>query len=324
MQNERASFDVEVTEVRLLSRDIKLFELRSAGLTVLPPFEAGAHVDVRIRQGTTRQYSLCNAPAERDRYVIAVKREDASRGGSHLMHDVVKQGDRLCIGAPRNSFPLAGEAAHHILLAGGVGITPLLSMARHLKATDGSFSLHYFARSSPEATAFAQEIADEGLAPRAQLHHGLQPAETAGTLAAILRIRQPRAHVYACGPAPFMAAVDEAAKPGWPAEAVHREYFVAPEPGPDSGDGGFLVRVASSGKDYPVAAGQSIVAALSAHRVDIETSCRQGICGTCMTGVVSGEIDHRDSFLSDEERACGDRILACVSRCHGPLLVLDL
>lgn len=324
MQDVRASLDVRVAEIRPLSSDIKLFELRSAGAEALPPFDAGAHVDVHMQPGTTRQYSLCNAPAERDRYLIAVKREDASSGGSRFMHDVLKEGDRLRIGLPRNSFPVVAGAAHHLLLAGGIGITPLLSMARHFASSGESFTLHYFVRTGPEATAFRLEIAEEGLAACTALHHGLGPSETAATIAALLRTRPEDAHLYMCGPAAFMAAVDAAAMRAWPAKAVHREYFSAPEKPAKAGDGSFAVRIASTGKDYPVAAGQSIVAALAAHRIEVETSCRQGICGTCLTGVVSGEIDHRDSFLSEEERRYGDRILACVSRCRGPLLVLDL
>jgi vanillate O-demethylase ferredoxin subunit len=315
---------VTVTGLRDEAPDVKSFELRQSDGSPLPAFTAGSHLDVHMASGTIRQYSLCNAPHERDRYLIAVKREAESRGGSRFMHDAVKPGDALTISPPRNNFALDETASHHLLLAGGIGITPLLGMARHLVAVGGSFELHYFARSRPEETAFRAELAGQGLGQAVRFHHELSPAETSARLAEILRLRPPGAHLYTCGPVPFMETVTAAAQPHWPAAALHREFFAAPAVEPRDNDGSFTVRLASSGKDYPVGPGQTIVAALAAHRIFIETSCGQGICGTCMTGVVEGEPDHRDSFLSEEERGYGDRILACVSRCRSDVLVLDL
>ncbi|WP_454724391.1 MULTISPECIES: PDR/VanB family oxidoreductase [Cupriavidus] len=320
----QAQLTARVAAIRAEAGGIKSFDLVAAGTrAALPPFTAGSHIDVHLRGGTVRQYSLYNAPHDGGRYRIAVKREPLSRGGSRALHDDVREGDLLTIGAPRNSFALDASAAHHLLLAGGIGITPLLSMAQHLAARGGSFALHYFVGTAPGQTAFRDILGQPGLRERSHLHHGLAPAEVRARLAGILAGRAPGAHLYLCGPAPFMALVRDGAAGEWPERHIHMEHFAPPAAAPQAG-AGFVVRLRSTGAAYPVRPGESIVQALARHRIRIETSCEQGLCGTCLTGVLAGTPDHRDTFLSEEERACGDRIVACVSGCAGGTLLLDL
>ena len=299
------------------------FELVAADGGALPPFAAGAHVDVHLPGGPVRPYSLCNAPGETQRYCLGVLREPASRGGSQAMHERVNEGDVLEIGAPRNLFPLAEGGAHHLLLAGGIGITPLLAMAEALAAAGASFELHYCTRSAAR-TAFAARLAEPRFAGRVHLHHDDGPAAQKLDIAA--RLAAPRAgeHLYLCGPQGFLNAVLGAARgSGWPAAQGHFESFGAAPVVHDS-DGPFEVLVSSSQRVVTVAKGQSIVQALAAAGVEVMTSCEQGVCGTCLTRVLEGTPDHRDQYLTPEEQAVGDQMLPCCSRAKSARLVLDL
>lgn len=314
---------VRVALKRAQAEGICSFELVHAEGGVLPPFEAGAHVEVHLPGGVTRPYSLCNDPAQTQRYRIAVLRENASRGGSILLHEQVAEGDRLEIGAPRNLFALAPQAASHLLLAGGIGITPLLAMAQRLAAQGAPFDLHYCARSKARA-AFVDEIERSAFAGQVRFHFSEGDAARRLDVAKLLAERKPGQHLYACGPAGFMSAVLDAAKAhGWPGDQVHREVFSA-EPVDTSNDGAFEVELKSSGRVVAVPAGCSIIRALSDAGVFVPTSCEQGICGTCLTPVLSGTPDHRDQYLTDEERAAGQLILPCCSRARSARLVLEL
>ncbi|WP_207458158.1 PDR/VanB family oxidoreductase [Azospirillum sp. SYSU D00513] len=311
-----------VRQVRIEAEDIRSFELADPEGAELAPFTPGAHIDVRAPDGPMRQYSLCNGPEERDLYRIAVKREPWSRGGSRAMHGL-QPGQFVEVSAPRDAFPLDHGAPHCLLLAAGIGITPLLSMARHLAASGRSFALHHFTR-SPRHAAFLREIERGPLGPRSAFHHGLEGEELHGTLGRLLAERPAGALLYLCGPAGFMAQAAEAAAPAWPAESIRREHFAAPAPVSGDAEGGFSVELARTGRTVAVPPDRSIVAALAEQGVRIDTSCEQGVCGTCLTRVLAGEPDHRDLFLSEEERRACDQILPCVSRARGGRLVLDL
>lgn len=313
---------VKVLRRTQVAEDIAAFELGLPDGGALPGFSAGSHVDVHVPGGLVRQYSLCNDDAEAHRYRIAVLRDAASRGGSAAMHDALHEGDELLISAPRNHFPLV-RAERTLLLAGGIGVTPLLCMAQRLAAIGADFELHYCTRSAAR-TAFREEIAAAPWAGRARFHFDDGDAAQKLDAAALLATPTPGTHLYVCGPAGFIAHVTQTAKAqGWPDEQVHLEYFGA-APQDTSGDGSFEVRLASTGKTYTVAADQSVVQALAAHGVEIMVSCEQGVCGTCITRVLEGECEHRDLYFTDEEKAANDQFTPCCSRARSPLLVLDL
>ncbi|HEX3382967.1 MAG TPA: PDR/VanB family oxidoreductase [Paraburkholderia sp.] len=302
---------------------IASFELASENGQPLPAFDAGSHVDVHLPNGLVRQYSLCNDPRETHRYLIAVLRDEAGRGGSKAVHELVREGERLQISAPRNHFALADDAAHHLLLAGGIGVTPILCMAERLAATGASFEMHYCTRSK-ERTAFIERLANAGFAKSVQLHHDDHPGGSTFDIEHALSHAPAGTHLYVCGPRGFMDFVLETARArGWPESRLHYEFFGAPANQATAG-GSFQVRIASSGATIDVPAQCSVVQALAAHGVEVITSCEQGVCGTCLTRVLSGEPDHLDSYLTDEERAANDQFLPCCSRAKSPLLVLDL
>lgn len=317
------TIDVVVAEVRDEAQDIKSFRLEHARGAALPPFTPGSHVDVHLGEGLVRQYSLCSACTDASCYRIAVKKEPQSRGGSRAMHERVRAGDRIAIAGPRNNFALADDAQHSILIAGGIGITPLLSMALHLHAQRRSFELQYFSRSL-DHTAFHALLSRPDFASRVGFHYALEPDTVRAYMRKHLWHRQEGAHLYLCGPRAFMDLVEQTAAVTWPPESVHLEYFQADPASLAGPRATFVVRLARSGKECIVPPDQSIVRALEACGVYVETSCEQGVCGTCLTGVLEGVPDHRDVFLTDEEHAAGDRMMPCVSRARSDVLVLDL
>ena len=314
--------------VRVAARQEEALDICSLDLVpaeggALPAFSAGAHVDVHLPGGLVRQYSLCNAPGETHRYRIAVLRDAASRGGSATVHDQLQAGTVLEIGAPRNLFALEASAPHHLLLAGGIGITPLLAMAERLAAQGSAFTLHHATRSR-ERTPFVAQLTTSSYADRVYHHFDDGPAMQKLDIAATLRAAPAGSHLYVCGPTGFMEAVlAEGRAQGWDESRLHREYFAAAPTGA-AGDGGFELEIASTGRVIPVAKDQTALAALLAAGLDIPMSCEQGVCGTCLTGVKSGTPDHRDQYLTPEERAANNQFLPCCSRASGPRLVLDL
>ena len=302
---------------------IKSFELVSADGRNLPAFTAGAHIDLRIDENTVRSYSLCNDPIERGHYVIAVKCSAESRGGSAAMHERVKVGDELTIEGLRNHFPLQRNAKHHVLVAAGVGITPLLSMAQQLQRESNSFELLYFTRSAAHA-AFWELLLPPRFAGKVQLHHGIGAQRITDLMRCMLATRADGHHLYVCGPRGFMDSVRGAASASWPPEAVHVEHFGADAQALAGERHPFELQLGRSGRTLQVPQDRSIADVLNGNGVPVVTSCREGVCGSCVTGVLEGRCDHRDVFLSDKERARGDRIMVCVSRASGPRLVLDL
>ncbi|WP_175650764.1 PDR/VanB family oxidoreductase [Pseudomonas sp. Marseille-P9899] len=287
----------------------------------LPPFEAGAHIDVHLPNGLTRQYSLAGSPRERGHYLLCIKHEPQSRGGSSFVHQQLAAGAELLISAPRNAFPLL-EAEHYLLLAAGIGITPLLSMAEELQARGTPFSLHYYTR-SPAELAFAKRLSDGFAEGSVQLHHSITGCSPRQHVPETMLARRPGSRLYLCGPAAFMAAQRErAALAGWPQSHVHTEAF-APATEGVVGDA-FEVTLAKSGTTVAVGPEQSIAAALLAAGVEVPLSCEMGMCGACLTGLLEGEGDHRDQVLSDAERASNQQIALCCSRSHSARLVLDM
>lgn len=314
---------VIVTRKSMETEDIAAFHLSALNAKALPPFTAGAHIDVHLSPGLIRQYSLCNAPDEQDSYVIAVKHETSSRGGSQHMHDNVHVGSVLSISNPRNNFPLLDEGEHNLLIAGGIGITPILSMAQTLHRDGRSFEVDYFVRSR-EQMAFGRVLEQADWTSRVRFHFGLDQVGTRNRLKTRLLRRPNDAHVYICGPSPFIDRVMEIASPRWPPSSIHREFFSPPQNLHSSDDTQFTVVLAKRGIQVVVPMGQSIIDALHDHGIDVDASCRQGFCGTCLTDVLEGEADHRDTFLSAEERAVGKCMLPCVSRAKGTRIVLNL
>jgi ferredoxin-NADP reductase len=313
-----ASLRVQVVRKWEAASGVAGFEL--AGLAgELPTAQPGAHIDVHLPTGDVRQYSVVNASGEGGHYVIGVKREPASRGGSAALHDTVRVGDLLGISAPRNNFPLRRDAELTILVAAGIGATPLLAMAQALQRHGRAYELHYFAQ-SPAHLAFPERLAALGAAVRR--HIGLGPDETRTQLQEILGSAAGR-QVYVCGPAPVIEATREiAAASGWPPQSVHFEYFA--NTGEIDRRSSFDVALARSCLTVRVAAGQTILEAVRAAGVDVPSSCEQGACGTCIATVIEGDPVHQDVYLNAAEKAAGDALLTCVSRSASPRLVLDL
>ena len=313
-------FQVKVLRRREEAQDIASFELARADGGALPPFSAGSHIDVHLPIGLVRQYSLVNDPHDAAHYRIGVLRDPDSRGGSASMHAHVHEGDMLTISEPRNHFPLV-HAPHTILLAGGIGVTPLLCMAQRLAATGASFELHACNRSLARS-AFVEEMRAFG--ERFQLHLDDGDAAQKLDLPAALTKAPASSRICVCGPTGFIDFVVNTAKAqGFPDDHVHLEYFGAAAQD-SSGNREFEVRLASTGQTYTIPADKSVTAALSEQGVEIMVSCEQGVCGTCLTRVLEGEVDHRDQYLTDEEKACHDQFLPCCSRAKSPMLVLDL
>lgn len=314
---------VRVARKTVEARDICSFELVDVGGGALPAFSAGSHIDVQLPNGLTRQYSLCNDPRESHRYLIGVLKDAATRGGSLAMHELVKEGDVLAISTPKNHFALAHDARRSVLLAGGIGVTPILCMAERLAIAGEAFEMHYCTRSQ-ERMAFRDRILRSGFAADVQFHFDDGVAEQKLDVAALLATPQPSVHVYVCGPKGFMDAVLGAARgAGWPEAQLHYEFFSA-APVKSEADGSFEVKLASSGRIVAVPKDKSVVQALAEVGVEIITSCEQGVCGTCLTRVLEGEPDHRDLFLTREEQAANDQFTPCCSRSKSPLLVLDV
>jgi ferredoxin-NADP reductase/nitrite reductase/ring-hydroxylating ferredoxin subunit len=286
----------------------------------LPTFQPGAHIDLHLPNGMVRQYSITNGPGELTSYVIAVKREADSRGGSVAITDTLREDDVLAISEPRNNFPLRRDAVRTTFIAGGIGLTPLLSMARALLRQGLEFDFHAFARSE-EHLPLGSEVA--ALGAGVTRHFGLSPAETAQAIGAALGPHGFARHVYICGPGPMLeVARTIVAELSWPDEAVHYEYFRNSHEIDTSST--FTVELARSALSLAVPAGKSILEVMRENGVDAPSSCEQGACGTCLTRVLDGEIDHQDVYLNAMEKAAGNVMMTCVSRARSARLVLDI
>ena len=322
---DKTTLKLLVRQIRFEGKGINSYELVDPEGADLPAFDAGAHIDIYVGDGLIRQYSLCNPPGDRKRYVIAVLRDEGGRGGSKAVHDRIRVQDIVKISVPRNHFELNRDAKKVILIAGGIGVTPLKAMAHELEASGIDFEMHYCAKDLAYA-AFTAEL--EGLRERGKLQYHFDGGQPGAGLDIDRLLSEPvsGAHVYYCGPSGFMKACAEASA-HWPAGSVHFEHFKAPvrpinETEASDAAGDFNVRIASSGQVIPVKRDQSINDALSAAGVLIETSCCAGLCATCKVRYLEGEVEHNDFILSDEEKA--EYLTTCVSRATSKELVLDL
>lgn len=292
---------------------IRRFELSCPDFWELPPFSAGAHVDVLLPGGETRQYSLCGDPADRCRYQIAVLREETGRGGSLALHRELGPGSVLPVSPPRNLFPLSPAASRHLFVAGGVGVTPFIAMIAELERRGGRYELHYSARS-------ADELAFAGLL-RPRVQHGTVRLYESGRsplrLTELLRERREGEHAYCCGPARMLQGFAEATH-HWPPGTVHQERFGRPE---TAGTPPYTVCLARSGRTVAVAANQTLAAALMAAGAPVKVACEAGVCGTCKVRYLAGTPTHGDLILTPDERLA--ELTTCVSGGSAGL-VLDL
>ena len=310
---------LRVTRKDEIARGIDLFELRRPDGGELPEFSAGAHVAVKVPNGLIRKYSLCNDPAERDRYQIAVKRDEAGRGGSVSLIEKTKAGDTLIVSPPVNDFELARNAQAFLFIAGGIGITPIMSMMRALNAIEGKQYKLYYCTRSPEFTAFREELSQPPFQGKIIFHHDDGDPARALDIWPIVEERKNRAHLYCCGPRPLMQAVRDMTG-HWSSAAIHMEAFSEAETRkPD--DKPFTVTLAKSGETFDVPVGTTILEAMRAKGHQVPSSCESGTCGTCRTKLLAGEVDHRDLVLAEHER--GDQIMICVSRARTPEIVID-
>lgn len=313
---------LRVARITRQTPDILAFELAHPWDRALPSYEAGAHVEVLMPGGFARPYSLACAPQRSaGRYLIGVKREAASAGGSASMHERVQEGDLLCVSAPRNTFALHPGARHHLLLAGGIGLTPMLAMAQALLESAEPFTLCVFARSA-EHLPFAEALRDPRLAPHVRIHLDDGTPAQKIDLAPLLARHAPGAQLYMCGPGGFMQAARTAAA-SWPEDSIHAEFFAAPA-GDDAAVAGkaFTLELTRSGIRVPVASDQSAVQALHDMGIIIPVSCEQGLCGTCVVDAEGAQAEHRDHCLTTAERR--HRVALCCSRASGETLTVHL
>lgn len=313
---------MRVENRREIAEGIVLLELVSESGANLPAFTAGSHIDLHLPGGMVRSYSLADAASGRERYVIAVGRDAASRGGSIYVHDRLRTGDRIDISLPRNNFALAGAAAPSVLIAGGIGITPIHAMAQTLAAARQPWMLYYSVRSRARG-AFLEELAALSRTGGAEmtLHVDEEAAGRFLDIGAIVAAAPPEAHFYCCGPQPMLDAFERAVA-GIPPERVHLERFSASQEA--ALDGGFTVELASTGETFLIEPGRSILDTLLDNGIDVPFSCSEGTCGTCETRVIEGVPDHRDAFLTHQERAANKTMMICCSGAKSSRLKLGL
>jgi ferredoxin-NADP reductase len=323
----RYMLEVKVRSIVNEAIGINCFELVDAHGRELPAFEAGAHIDVMIPGNFVRQYSLCNDPRERFRYVIGVLKLDDGRGGSKAMHTSIRTGDSITISRPRNNFSLIESANRHLLIAGGIGVTPMMAMVEKLKSTDANFTMHYCAR-SPERMAFKDRLAELVQKGQVVYHYDDGDPSKGLRLVDVLGKYEAGMHLYYCGPSGLMQAVATRTV-HWPAGTVNCEYFAPapvsssyPERAMQDMAGNFQVKIASSGAVYTVPPGKSIVEVLRGAGMEFSTSCEAGVCGTCRTRYLEGTPEHRDLVLSEDERE--EYVIICCARSTSKILVLDL
>jgi phthalate 4,5-dioxygenase reductase subunit len=297
---------------------IHILEFRDAGGQPLPEFSAGAHIAIQAPNGLLRKYSLCNDPAERDRYLVAIKREANGRGGSCNLIDNTKAGDELMVAPPVNDFGLPPRAQDFLFIAGGIGITPIMAMIREVLRQGKRFRLFYCSR-SPETTAFLDELSAPEFKDQVTIHYDQGDPARSLDLKPVLAERKNREHLYCCGPRPLMEAV-RAMTDHWSSTAVHFEAFSEAETHKPT-DKPFKLRLARSGEVLDVPTTKTILEVLRDHGLEVPSSCETGTCGTCRTKLVTGEADHRDLVLAEHERA--DTIMICVSRAKSDEITID-
>jgi ferredoxin-NADP reductase len=312
---------VRVSAISQETDDISLLELRSVE-GELPSFSAGSHIDLHLGNGLIRSYSLTNATCERHRYVIGVKKEPLSRGGSRFIHEQLRVGDEAMISTPRNNFALCEEAPSSVLIAGGIGITPLRCMAQHLEELARPWQLHYAARSRCSA-AFVSQLAEFG--PKVRFYFptesGQKPHASRMDINAVVADAPHDAHLYCCGPEGMLESFKTASAGRSPAQ-THVEHFANAQGVDKAGE--FEVVLAKSGRTVDVPSGKSILDTLLELGIDAPFSCMEGVCSSCETRVLSGIPDHRDLILTSEEHAANDRMMICCSRSKSRTLVLEL
>ena len=294
-------------------------ELASLNSEALPAFEAGAHIDVHLGDDLIRQYSLCSDPADTSIYRLGILKDPNSRGGSVAAHLNLQEGTELTISVPRNHFPLDMSAKHSILIGGGIGITPMIAMAYSLQAKNKPFELHYCSRSR-ETSGFLNELASCSFCQQVDLHFDSEDQRL--DLETILKGADVETHLYVCGPNGFMDWVISTAKTlGMADSHIHKEFFNVDV---ETGGASFEVVAERSGVTVQVGENESIADALKAAGVKVKVSCEQGTCGTCLCDVLEGTPEHRDVYLTEEEKEDNDQITLCCSRSLSPRLVLDI
>lgn len=315
---------LRVARIREDGEWVRVMELRSPNSSELPPFSAGAHIDLYLGNGLVRQYSLCNSDQERDRYVIAIARSADNQGGSVWLHDSVSEGDTLKTGLPRNLFPLSEEiGTPSVLIAGGIGITPMLSMARTLEREKRPWELHFTARTRAQAPLFTelQNFAETCRYGRVSIYLSRENNGRRLELKELIERQPAETHFYCCGSNDFLDAYLEACI-ARPERQVHLERFSVVQEAATAG--GFTLVLARSGKTLSVPAGKTILEVLKQNGVDVNYTCSEGVCGSCEVAVLEGRPDHRDAVLSHAERAGNRSLMVCCSGSLSDRLVLDL
>lgn len=318
-------FKVQVDSVKSETEDIFSYVLVNPDGDELPEFAPGAHIDLHLDNGLIRQYSLCGPRWERQSYLIGVLLEQPGTGGSQYIHNNVKAGDTLEISEPKHLFKLNPNAQRHLMIAGGIGVAPILAMAYSLEQTNADYVFHYCTR-SPQQMAFMDEVT--GLVKQGGLHLHFDGGNPKNGLdiKATLREYSEGTHLYYCGPVGMMNAIAEACS-HWPKGTVHYELFstegiTSTKTETIGEDDEFQIRISSTDAVYSVPSYKTIVDVLRENGFDIDTSCEDGFCGTCLTRYLEGEPDHRDEILDDEDHE--EFVLICCSRSLTPELVLDL
>lgn len=322
-KNDNVRMRLRVVKTHYEATGISTFELQYPNGAALPGFSAGAHIDIWISEDECRQYSLCGTPDNTYTYKIGVQREDEGSGGSIWVHEHLRVGEIIETSSPRNLFPLVDDAGSHLLLAGGIGVTPLIAMIHELEARDAIYEMHFCTRSA-DRTPFMKFLTPRIEAGRVHIHHDEGDPAAGLDIAALLHDQPNGAHLYYCGPVGFMAAA-KGASSHWAKGTVHFEYFSSPEDDEVDGDAvntPFQIKLKDSGEVFDVPADQTIVEVLRENDIPVDTQCEDGFCATCMTRYVAGEPEHRDSVLDDDDRT--QFVLICCARSKTPLLELDL
>lgn len=313
-------YDVIIKNRQVQATNVAVLEFESANDVKLPKIDAGSHIDVYLPNGLVRQYSLCQNPNQEGVFRLGILKDPESRGGSICAFDELQEGMQLTVSAPRNLFALE-EAEHSVLVGGGIGITPLITMAYALLEQGKSFELHYCG-SSLERAAFVEELQQGRLAAFTKFYFKQAGDNHRESLTTHFKQLNSASHIYTCGPNGFMDWVIDLAKQHDLADAqIHKEYFQVET---DATGDAFEVFAERSNKIIMVAAEETLIDALAREGIKIEKSCEQGVCGTCLCDVLEGEPDHRDVYLTDEEKTENDQILVCCSRSKSARLVLDI